>query len=70
VPKAFECAESLFKPVKLTLASFQKWGALCCQFFKRELFLGNIFGEFKNRRAWHWPVSEHCQCNSAKSVGQ
>jgi hypothetical protein len=36
--------------VRLPLASFQKWWALCCPLFKRELFIGNLFAGFQNRR--------------------
>jgi hypothetical protein len=56
LPKAFEFAESFSKPAKLTLAGFQKWQALCCQLFKRALFMGNIFSGFKNQRFWFWPI--------------
>jgi hypothetical protein len=49
VPKAFEFAESFLKPARLPLSGFQKWWALCCPLFKRELFIDNLFAGFQNR---------------------
>jgi hypothetical protein len=46
-PKAFEFAESFLKPARLPLAGFQKWWALCCPLFKRELFGGNYLPDLK-----------------------
>jgi hypothetical protein len=42
VPKAFELNESFSKSARLPQAGFQKWRALCCPLFKRELFIGNL----------------------------
>jgi hypothetical protein len=49
VLKAFEFVESFSTLIKLALADFQEWWALCCPgLFKRGFFIRNIFGGFKN----------------------
>jgi hypothetical protein len=49
-------AEGFSKPAKMPLPGFQKWCALCCPLFKRELFIGNLFAGFQNRGDCPLPV--------------
>jgi hypothetical protein len=58
-----EFAESFLKPAILPLAGFQKWWALCCPLFNRELFIGNLFAGFQN-----WQDFSLQMCNSETSV--
>jgi hypothetical protein len=37
-----ESSESFSKPAKLVLDGFQKWRALCCRLFKREMLIKNM----------------------------
>jgi hypothetical protein len=68
VPKAFEFAESFSKPASLPLASFQKWWALSCPLYKRELFIGNLFRIKKLARLSLAMVFKSSRCNSDKYV--
>jgi hypothetical protein len=45
----------------LPLAGFQKWWALYCPLFKRELFISNLFLDFK--------TSKIAPCRFSKALG-
>jgi hypothetical protein len=55
------------KPVRLPLASFQKWWALCCQLFKRELFIINLFAGFQKQQDCPFPVSK-ALCGNSRNL--
>jgi hypothetical protein len=44
VPNVFEFDDRFSKPARLALSGFSKLADLHCRLFKRELFIGNMFG--------------------------